>query len=138
MSGMGMITRTVKDSPDDTAGSGYMYTSYNIAQLKSMVHDSEQGNILFNQKEYIDAEPDEYNVSANGIQFRFFYDKQNARFVQAPLSNIKLEPQYNNGQITSWIVTNTDGTKYYFGTNNNVEYSDLSQTITLASDTQEL
>ncbi len=136
MSGMGMITRTVKDSPDDTAGSGYMYTSYNIAQLKSMVHDSEQGNILFNQKEYIDAEPDEYNVSANGIQFRFFYDKQNARFVQAPLSNIKLEPQYNNGQITSWIVTNTDGTKYYFGTNNNVEYSDLSQTITLASDTQ--
>jgi hypothetical protein len=134
MSGMGMITRTVKDSPDDAGGSGYMYTSYNIAQLKSMVHDSEQGNILNNQKEYIDAEPDEYNVSANGLHFRFFYDKQNARFVQAPLSNITLEPQYNNGQIISWILTDTGGIKYYFGTNNKVEYSDLSQTITLASD----
>ncbi|OCA78704.1 hypothetical protein BBH99_20885 [Chryseobacterium contaminans] len=134
MSGMGMITRTVKDLPDDVAGSGYMYTSYNIAQLKTMVHDSEQGNMLFNQKEYIDAEPDEYTVSANGLQFRFFYDKQNARFVQAPLSKAKLEPQYNGTEIISWILTDTGGMKYYFGTNNKVEYSDLSQTITLASD----
>lgn len=134
MSGMGMITRTVKDLPDDAAGSGYMYTSYNIAQLKTMVHDSEQGNILNNQKEYIDAEPDEYTVSTNGLQFRFFYDKQNARFVQAPLSNVKLEPQYNGTEIISWILTDTGGMKYYFGTNNKVEYADLSQSITLASD----
>ncbi|KXH81438.1 hypothetical protein AU378_17195 [Chryseobacterium kwangjuense] len=134
MGGMGMITRTVKDSPDDASGSGYMYTTYDIAKIKLMVHTSEEGIELNNQKEYIDAEPDEYNVSANGLQFRFFYDKQNARFVQAPLSKVKLEPQYNGAQIISWILTDTNGIKYYFGTNNKVEYSDLSQTITLASD----
>ncbi|WP_123902711.1 hypothetical protein [Chryseobacterium elymi] len=129
-----MITRTVKDSPDDISGSGYMYTTYGIGKVKQMVHNSQDTNTLNAMKEYIDTEPDEYTVSANGIQFRFFYDRQNGRFVQAPLSNIKLEPQYSNGQIISWVLTNTDGTKYYFGTNNTVEYSDLSQSTTLSSD----
>ncbi|WP_139785383.1 SpvB/TcaC N-terminal domain-containing protein [Chryseobacterium phocaeense] len=127
----GMITRTVKDFPDEIAGVGYMYTPKTIPVVKLMVEDANSN--LASLKETFDTEPDEYVVTVNGLYLKFYYDRENEKFVQAPLSKTKIEPQFINSKIVSWTITDTNGIKYFFGNNGAVEISNYTQSIVVTS-----
>ncbi|WP_333597966.1 hypothetical protein, partial [Chryseobacterium flavum] len=127
------ITRVVKDLPDDVKTSGYMYTPYTINKLKLMVNTVEGSNELSVSKSLIDAEPDEFIINIPESQIKFYYDRENNAFFQAPLSDIKIKPgiDISSGQITTWEVIYPDGTKYYFGHNSLTEKSTLSSMVTI-------
>uniref|UniRef100_UPI003AF7ED92 hypothetical protein n=1 Tax=Chryseobacterium bernardetii TaxID=1241978 RepID=UPI003AF7ED92 len=132
----GLITRTVKDKPDDFQEIGYMYHTQDFGSIKGMLNNQDE-NIQYLSETY-DFEPDEYTVSANGLNFKFYYNKQTQEFIQAPLSNIKLEVFYNvSGQIISWLVTDINGVKYYFGNDNMVDLSNSTKFITLDQNASE-
>ncbi|KMQ58501.1 hypothetical protein ACM46_22660 [Chryseobacterium angstadtii] len=132
----GVITRTVKDKPDDFQGSGYMYHTQDFDNIKTLFSNYDL-NMKYLSETY-DFEPDEYIVNANGLNFKFYYNKQTQKFIQAPLSNIRLEPSYNSaGSIVSWIVTDINGIKYYFGNNNMVDVSNFTKFITLEDSASE-
>ena len=135
MSGTGMITRTVKDFPDDMPGKGYMYTSRTIPIVKLMVEDADSN--LGALKETFDTEPDEYTITANGLSLKFYYDRENAKFIQAPLSRIKIDPQFINSKIVSWILTDTNGMKYFFGNNGAIENSNYRQSIVVTNNSSQ-
>lgn len=122
--GVGMITRTVKGFPDDLPSKGYLYCVKKLSDIAPILTDHSNINYktLPDLLDANDMESDEYVFMVSGNSFKFYYDKTNGRFLQAPLSDNKVEPQYDsNGYITTWKVTDAAGLKYYFGTNNNIE-----------------
>ena len=67
-----MVTRVVKDFADDLQGKGYMTTPYTINLLNQMQYDS--GSNLYQLKNSIDSEPDEFILNIPNRQIKFYYD----------------------------------------------------------------
>ncbi|MCZ2336803.1 MAG: hypothetical protein LC127_01145 [Chitinophagales bacterium] len=133
ISGMGMISRTVKGLPDDIQNKGFINSTRNIASIMPILENTSSANYLL-LPDILDAndmESDEYSLSVNGINFKFYYDKNNSRFISTPLNDHILEPEYsNNGTILTWKLISNAGITYYFGTNGSVEKYENTDFIT--------
>lgn len=128
LAGQGMITRITKDLPDDESN-GYLYTPYTTKNIELMQYDA--GSDFGAIKENIDTEPDHFILSVANMNINFYYDRDIGQFIQAPLSSVKINPIYTNNKITQWKVQDTQGNIYYFGLNNDAEYTQYSETISV-------
>jgi len=114
----GSISRVVRGLPDEH-DSGYIGTSLYgqtiAAGLTSTVYN-QIGNGQF------DGEPDLFSVSTPYFSFHFVLD-QYGNPVFADNNGLKISDNlYNNGNYqagTSWVITDANGTQYYFGSTAN-------------------
>jgi hypothetical protein len=112
----GVITRTVRDKPDEK-----MATSSN--QKYGYLSDLGPTN-AYVQEGYLpmplaifDAEPDLFSFNFNGYSGKFHFDDTGAP-VLVPVQDLKVEFNYTPGLyrcIDSFTITVPDGTKYCFG-----------------------
>ena len=114
LSAGGVITRVVQGRPDDltTRYSLPGTLDLGLASLTAFYQLSEENSTY-------DAEPDEFRIAAPGLSGKFVLDNNNQP-VLIPYSNLKIQV---NGvsPYNEFIVTNTEGIKYYFGGTGGVE-----------------
>jgi YD repeat-containing protein len=122
MSMGGRITRVLNGVADDqNAGdSGYLYCALKPSAFPTV-------NLYFNVQyvDYVlrgwrDLEPDMFYFDCNGISGKFYFDEQgNVRLVeQMPITiqRVMRYSTYEGNHIVGWILTDNNGTRYYFGT----------------------
>ena len=127
----GQVFRTVRGLPDEQSN-GYYFTgsSLDLDNFSSNAANS-TSNTTFEHLNYaniqtvmdvsnrfVDGEPDIFRfILPNGKSGRFYINKIHD-VIQIPKQNIKIEyssPQTTN-QFTRFTITDTDGTKFTFGT----------------------
>jgi hypothetical protein len=121
----GVITRTVKDKPDERR--------VEIGQLYGYMSNYGLSNYILNNdansQQAIDQEPDLFSFNFNGISGKFYLD-ETRKPVTIPDQDIKIEFKYEDAlwtnspgvnmtgigkSIEGFTITTSDGTKYYFG-----------------------
>jgi YD repeat-containing protein len=105
----GVITRTTFDDPDDqstqqTEPANILDQTQSVLNYLKAVTNTGQG---------IDAQPDEYRYNINGLSGKFII--RNNQVIQIPKTKIKITTFSTVYGIDQFIITATDGTKYYFG-----------------------
>ncbi|HEY0059012.1 MAG TPA: hypothetical protein VGB56_07735, partial [Flavisolibacter sp.] len=108
----GVISRIIHDEEDGNPLTTYLTPpSFDLQSNNPALMDYlDLGN-----REGYDTELDEYSISVNGLSGKFFIDAGgNIRL--SSHSNLKVEKPGNY-----FVVTTTQGIKYYFGNNNTVE-----------------
>lgn len=122
----GVITREVKDLPDESITVGFFQ---NASQPADLVHDA---NITVNDLDRLyngyDLEADIFYFNFGGYSGRFFstnnsVDIDNAEFATVPHLNFKIEYVKDNASdvIIEFTITDANGVKYIFG-DANVSY----------------
>ncbi|MBI3221123.1 MAG: RHS repeat protein [Bacteroidetes bacterium] len=110
----GVITRTVRGLPDDEAN-GWIGSSFNPEAFLANPLSTQFATVLADiANGLIDAEPDIFYFNFNKKSGSFYFDKNKA-VVTIPHSRIIILPTFSNGRIIGWVITDVDGTKYYFG-----------------------
>ena len=124
----GVITRTVRDKPDEHyASSSFQayghFSDYGLSTYLSNVNGSNEGVMA-------DTEPDIFSFNFNGVSGKFFFNDDRIP-VLLPEQDIKIEYVYKDEPwltflsfpgnntfrkcIESFILTLPNGTKYFFG-----------------------
>ncbi|MEL6627463.1 MAG: hypothetical protein AAFQ92_18215 [Bacteroidota bacterium] len=67
---------------------------------------------------YIDTQPDIFNFNFNGYSGKFIFHKGKPMIIGE--SDVRIEPA---ADLSSWVITTTDGTKYYFGGRDATEHT---------------
>ncbi|MCT8340592.1 RHS repeat protein [Flavobacteriaceae bacterium TK19130] len=126
LSAGGSITRSVRGIPDDSpnvygylndhdvlgdfmclrSGGGISCNSPLGDNYSEVMYNIEQGEI--------DLQSDSYMLNFPGGSGKFHFDEDKDIFFN-PKSDMSIEFIMPNGVILGWIVTDTVGTKYYFG-----------------------
>jgi hypothetical protein len=104
----GFIVRSTRGLPDDDAN-GYL-NSTKIADFLNLTLTQQSGVL---QSE-IDFESDVYSFNFFGISGTFYFD-QNGNIYTHQKTDILIEPKFLNNKIIGWLITNTNGTKFYLG-----------------------
>jgi hypothetical protein len=106
----GVITRTVNGKPDDQTTRLLPTVSLSSYSAVHYFYD------LIDEGAGYDAEPDEFRISAPGLSGKFVLDTGN-HVVLIPYSNLKVDVNFlaTSGPYYEFVVTNTEGIKYYFG-----------------------
>lgn len=122
----GMISRTIRGRPDDDPhpDGGYFnygdsmtvarllgWSSYSLSD-DSLRYYSTRANRGVARE--LDMEPDEFQLSAPGLSFKFYYNQEKKCFFNDPASKVKIN--YFGYPLSSsyWDVVNTDGIVYHF------------------------
>jgi YD repeat-containing protein len=127
----GEISRIKRGTSTDDNWNGFIHTTHKCDAIDGT-------ELLYMHEHQIDTEPDEFNLNLpNGknVKFYFSQDQTDNRFniITFPFNAIKVTPvYYNTYKIISWIVLDTDGTKYEFGTEDNVERISNVKTYTFS------
>ncbi|WP_459213108.1 RHS repeat domain-containing protein [Aquimarina rhabdastrellae] len=121
----GAVSRVVNGLPDNTIG-GLMHSALTRAQTEQYIENrtrftSVEAAIEYYQyldqvnKNAIDTHPDYFSVNAFGLNAHIVLDYRD-NFRPKVLNNprIKVQASSTGGYIGSWIITNEDGTKFYF------------------------
>lgn len=130
LSAGGSVNRIVHGRPDDKAERSKPPSNPTELQLKNYYNDLSADNSTK------DDEPDEFVITAPGLSARFILDLDpvtNLYFpVFVPHSNLKVTFTGGTNQTDPYdqfIVTNTEGVKYYFGGTGGIE-STVSHNLT--------
>ena len=136
----GVITRAVRPGPDDRGFStsnyshghyaDYGYNSY----LLSGANTIDDYNFA---RGFKDGEPDIFTFNFDGYVGKFYFD-DDRRAVLVPQSDFRIETDYSaaNGGFQGFVITVSNGTKYYFGKTGNTGTTDpieISNPCTLES-----
>jgi hypothetical protein len=111
----GMISRTVQGAPDDASANKGWYASNQVLPEFSYTGPSQTATDLYNAASVgnIDAEPDLFFFNFGGASGKFFFDR-NKNPVIYPEADFKITVN-GTGLFTNWVITTSDGTKYFFG-----------------------
>jgi RHS repeat-associated protein len=119
----GVITRTVLGSPDElNAGlySGYWANQGNIPSPSYNFNYSNYNDdlLLWNIAQgYHDAQPDEFYYNFGGRSGKFVISHESSIIYKAytiPYSDLQINLEITNNQISSFTIITEDGTKYEF------------------------
>ncbi len=108
----GAISRSVRGVPDDSGG-GFLNPIISVSEFLAGTHTDRLAWI----EQYHDSndlESDIYNFNFLGESGKFFFT-QDGQIIIHPKSDIKIEYFKTGTKIQQWVITATDGTKYYFG-----------------------
>jgi hypothetical protein len=107
LSAGGVITRTVRDWPDE-------YGTHPILDLNSHEFDQELFDYV-NNSEFpaYDSESDLYSFNFTGMSGQFIYDHNSSKFFTIPHQGIEIE-KIDVGTDFGFKLTTSDGVKYYF------------------------
>jgi len=121
----GRITRVMRGIPDDGTG-GMLSATLKPSAFPTSSYLSVVDNVLRNAQ---DLEPDIFYFNFNGVSGKFYFTETGSvkMISQQP---IKIEPSFSSGQITSWLITDNQGNRYYFGQGivdqTNLNYSSIN------------
>jgi YD repeat-containing protein len=113
----GVITRTVNGAPDEKFTSNVSNQGYGHYSDKGYSNYALSENLDWDDfaEGRKDGEPDMFSFNVNGITGKFYF-RDDQTPVLVPEQDVKIEPNYTgSGSIQSFILTSSDGTKYYFG-----------------------
>ncbi|EJL66393.1 hypothetical protein [Flavobacterium sp. CF136] len=126
----GVISRVVKDYPDDLAGAGGRWYPSTIdlsdetskLYIQNLVRDSSY-----------DGEQDWFSFNANGISGSFYFDQDLVPHIMDN-EHIMISYQILNNNITSFTITDEKGFKYIFGGDSNfietnINYEECSSQV---------
>ncbi|WP_299334911.1 RHS repeat domain-containing protein [uncultured Psychroserpens sp.] len=118
----GSVTRQVRGKSDEFSINGYLnngsaFTDYASDQdVRASVHGIET-----NYPDY-DFYPDQFNFSAGSISGKFILDYTTGDPIIQSFDDVKIEYSMGGGSnsvapsgINGFVITDSDGTKYYFG-----------------------
>jgi len=136
----GRISRVPNGLPDDYINGNYLSTNDgNVTNRQDLI--TKIGSYLANtqkqfateqdvrdyylfldnvNKNFIDAQPDIYNVTAPGLNTTIVFDIDDGNIPKS-LENPRIRVDNvirgtrGNGEVIGWVITNEDGTKYTFG-----------------------
>lgn len=130
----GVITRTVKDVPDELAGSRYLYTPEDIG-LMNLTDDGPNINHLITiaSSSTTDTQADIFSFSFLGISGGFYLDENLDPVLTGLEQNLKIDKFDPN----TFIITDQNGVKYYFGGINIEQTRYLDQSGSNQSNTYE-
>lgn len=129
----GIITRSVMGAPDDRGFansntlkghfSDYGYNNYLFVSSVQgngppLTSDNKAADDVAIQNATKDGEPDLFFFNFNGYTGKFYF-RDDRTPVLVPEADFKIEPILVSGSvyIKGFVITTTDGTKYYFGKN---------------------
>jgi hypothetical protein len=119
----GVITRTTMDDPDDQ--------STNLTEPANILAQTPEVltylKAVTNENGAFDAQPDEYRYNINGLSGKFIIKNNIA--IQIPKTKVKITTISGMYGFDKFVITGTDGTKYYFGGSDATE---ISKTYNLA------
>ena len=117
LSAGGSITRVMNGIPDDEEGPGlgYLYNTLKPSGFPGP-YDDEVTNASEVVQGNSDMEPDIYYYNFPGYSGKFFFD-ESGNVVMDNQDGLKIMPVITSYDIIGWIITDLDGTKYYFGSN---------------------
>ncbi|HET7116690.1 MAG TPA: hypothetical protein VFI29_09375 [Hanamia sp.] len=127
----GMITRTVVGAPDDRGYSTSLVTDGHYTDTgycNYLTNVNSVDDIAF-ARGYKDGEPDLYFFNFGGASGKFYFNDDRTPML-VPEQDFKILPFTQSGQgFIGFIVTASDGTKYYFGqVGNNASVSPIEIT----------
>ncbi len=132
LSAGGQITRTVRGLPDDYKY-GFIHTPYIVDKVREtcITYGGElygknctelTNTLLLNNK--LEYQPDDFRFSAPGISGRFMFNQNRIKdsygeIVQFESTNLVIQPTFaGNGELSSWSITDANGTVYKFNIGN--------------------
>jgi len=110
-----------------TPQTGLLQTSWSIDPAHPVAY-SGTPEYSFNKNSamgYLDTQPDLFSYSFPGNSGKFFFDQDQGVHLM-PYKNLKIETNINNHIISSYVITDESGNKFYF--------SDVEVTITNSAD----
>lgn len=115
----GLITRIVKDLPDETNNTKIYNLVSNLGVNPSSELIYEYQNMFRNSQSY-DSEYDNFSFSFLNFSGTFILKRETSGLVPLIINNkddlkIELVGNFNEQDHYEFIITATDGTKYYFG-----------------------
>ncbi len=134
----GMITRTVVGAPDDRGFASLNYVSkghYSDFGYNSYINGDVRGtdgNFFYG---HYDGEPDLYFFNFGGYSGKFYYNDDRTPIL-VPEQDFKIQTDFTVGPgFTGFIITTSDGNRYYFGNsgNNNTPVPPIESTIPATS-----
>ncbi|MBZ9731163.1 hypothetical protein LB467_15825 [Salegentibacter sp. JZCK2] len=110
----GAITRQQRgNAADEYPYDGYLNNEVYKDFFTNHSTRSTAYNELLNGK--YDMLPDIFHVQAPGLSAKFFLNQLTSEFILQAYDDIDIQYFMENGKIGSFVVTNSDGFKYYFG-----------------------
>lgn len=118
----GVISRQTRGKNDDLLGGdakGYLTQNYYDT---FETNETTRDNVYHDDRNRIaDLVPDQFMFSFPGHSGKFIFDQKTKLPVVQQFQDIKIEPTFENAvthtRILSWVITNKDGFKFYFGSN---------------------
>nr|WP_315025738.1 hypothetical protein [uncultured Chryseobacterium sp.] len=116
----GMVSRQIREQPDD-GPYGYLfnniYTDFftNNAKRLSVFSQMNTGS------GEVDFTPDQFYFSIADYSGKFMLDASDKKAVQQSFSDAKIDYKFDQGVISSWIITDSKGNKYYYGKNEAID-----------------
>ncbi|WP_139785364.1 hypothetical protein [Chryseobacterium phocaeense] len=111
----GMVSRQVRDRPDDSSN-GYLITD----SYTNFFTNIQKRALVYNQtitSPTRDLVPDQFYFSTPSYSGKFIFDQFDKKIVQQPFSDYKISPTTTqNSLLNSWIVVDDKGNKFYYGT----------------------
>lgn len=140
LSAGGMVTRSVRDKPDDTGEGLVTPTGATIEEFLSGSAQDRLNHVLYGSSN--DYESDLYSYNFMGYSGSFFFKQitdanhnlTDIEVVQNPKTDILIEEVMDpsvaiNGLIDGFIFTTPNGVKYYFGLSANKSRNALDKTV---------
>lgn len=124
INGIGRITKTIKDAPDNNVGYDMISSLFGLDYLTTL--QQFQDLIIITDCNGYDKEPDIYSYSFAGHSGNFLFDRDpnHDRIYMIPQQNLLVD--YNNNVFT---ITDELGNTYYFGEGNSrdtvIHYSNI-------------
>ncbi|EJL63258.1 hypothetical protein [Flavobacterium sp. CF136] len=112
----GVISRTVRDYPDESAGSvGRLYPSSD-EPFSSLERAEDIKNIArdLDSASFYDGEQDWFSFNANGVSGSFYFDKDLVPHILSEQS-LKITYEIINNGIRKFTIIDENGYKYVFG-----------------------
>ena len=121
----GMISRQVRDFPDDSTN-GYLYTdTYNNFFTDLQKRLSVYNQLLF--EPYRDLIPDQFYFSIPNYSGKFIFDQFDQSILLQNFSDIKIQTDLLTSPLNSWVITDTNGNKFYYGKVDNITVASQKQ-----------
>jgi len=109
----GSISRQTRGIADETSY-GYLTMDYYEDIFTDTVVKNNIWAIYTNHPE-LDFDPDLFHFNANGISGKFVFDQKDKQPVIQEYDDLIVEHTITSGKIESFVITDQQGNKYYYG-----------------------
>jgi len=117
LQGGGAVTREVRDRPDEIYYFSNPYKFVGMTENPQRLAAFHQ-DYVYDVNELLDINPDIFSFSVAGYSGKFFFDQATRKIILQSFDDLtvtELDTGNTSGIIEGFLITDTKGTKYYFG-----------------------
>ncbi len=115
----GVISRQVRGKSDEDPGYGYLSNSQHFKSYPTSLATRQTVNSIETSNPDYDFYPDQFSFSAGSLSGKFILDYNSGNPIIQTFGDIEISYDMGSGpgfnSIGSFIITDANGTKYYFG-----------------------